>query len=79
MLTLNLILKEIKDVPVDRLEEVYEIVHSLALKSKPSESKRKKTMSLAGCLADMSEEDYRDFENHLKQTRKELFNRKIDL
>jgi len=34
MLTYNTILKEIKDVPVDRLEEVYQLVHSLNPKAK---------------------------------------------
>jgi hypothetical protein len=79
MLTLNAIIKEIKDVPVDRLEDVYQLVHAFAVKPKISEAKRKKIMAMSGCLADMSDEDYRDFENHLKQTRAELFNRKIDL
>jgi len=79
MLTLNLILKEIKDVPVEKLEEVYEYVHSLAVKPNVSEAKRKKIMSFAGMLSDMSEADYKDFQNELKRTRENLFNRNIDL
>jgi hypothetical protein len=82
MLTLNLILKEIKDVPVEKLEEVYEYVHSLAVKKKNDTSKKKNKKSLldfSGILSDMSEEDYQDFVNHTKKVRKELFNRKFDI
>ena len=40
MLTLNTILKEIKDVPVSRLEELYEFVHSLTPKTTQTEAER---------------------------------------
>lgn len=80
MLTLNLILKEIKDVPVEKLEEVYEYVHSLTKKNDTSKKKNKKSLlDFSGILSDMSEEDYQDFVNHTKKVRKELFNRKFDI
>jgi hypothetical protein len=80
MLTINAILEEIKDVPVDRLEELYAYVHSLAINTKRSKQKKKKDLlSFSGMLSDWSEEDYQDFVNHTKKVRKELFNRKFDI
>lgn len=73
MLTLNSILKEIKDVPVDRLEEVYQFVHSLTLPTQISDTRRKKILSYAGCFSDMDDADYEDFVAHTQQTRSKLF------
>jgi hypothetical protein len=42
MLTLNTILDEMKEVPVNRLEELYQFVHSLTPKPKKTEVLRKK-------------------------------------
>jgi hypothetical protein len=47
MLTINAILKEMKDVPVNRLEELYQFVHSLTPATKQTESLRKKILSFA--------------------------------
>lgn len=80
MLTLNTILEEIKEVPVDRLEELYRYVHSLTGKKKAAKRRGKKSLlDFSGILSDMSEEDYQDFVNHTKKVRKELFNRKFDI
>jgi len=79
MLTLNTILKEIKDVPVNRLEELYQFVHSLTPKSEQSDSLRKKILSYGGAFSEMSKGDYDDFLSHTQQTRNQLFDRNIDL
>ena len=79
MLTLNSILKEIKDVPVSRLEELYQFVHSLTPKPKKKESIRKKILSYSGAFSDMSSQDYSDFLNQTKKARTKLFDRNIDL
>jgi hypothetical protein len=79
MLTLNTILKEIKDVPVNRLEEVYQFIHSLTPKTKQTETLRKKILSFGGAFSDMSRKDYSDFLNQTKKTRTKLFDRNIDL
>jgi len=79
MLTLNTILKEIKEVPVNRLEELYQFVHSLTPKAKQSENVRKKILSFGGAFSDMSNEDYADFLSQTKKNRTELFERKIEL
>ena len=79
MLTLNAILKEMKDVPVSRLEELYQFVHSLTPKTKPTDTLRKKILSYGGAFSDMSSKDYADFLNQTKKTRTKLFDRNIDL
>jgi hypothetical protein len=79
MLTLNTILKEIKDVPVSRLEELYQFVHSLTPKTKQTETLRKKILSFGGAFSDMSSKDYSDFLNQTRKTRTNLFDRNIDL
>ena len=79
MLTLNAILKEMKDVPVSRLEELYQFVHSLTPKTKPTDTLRKKILSYGGAFSDMSSKDYADFLSQTKKTRTKLFDRNIDL
>ena len=65
MLTLNTILEELKNVPPDRLEDLYSFIHSLKADSKKSASSKKKILSFAGSFNDMSQKDYNDF---LKKT-----------
>ena len=79
MLTINTILKEIKEVPVNRLEELYQFVHSLTPKNKQTDTLRKKILSFGGCFSDMSAKDYTDFRNQTKKTRSKLFDRNIDV
>ena len=79
MLTLNTILKEMKDVPVNRLEELYQFVHALTPKPKQKESLRKKILSYAGAFSDMTGKDYSGFISQTKKARTKLFDRNIDL
>ena len=79
MLTLNTILREIKDVPVNRLEELYQFVHSLTPKTKQTDTLRKKILSFGGAFSDMSAKDYSGFVNQTRKTRTKLFDRNIDL
>ncbi|MBK7428688.1 MAG: hypothetical protein IPI60_17550 [Saprospiraceae bacterium] len=83
MTTINAILKEMKDVPVNRLEEVYQFVTSMTSNVKqPSRSNiklRKKILSSGGILKEMSDEDYADFISQTRKTREQLFDRKISL
>jgi len=76
MLTINTILKEMKDVPVNRLEELYQFVHSLTPSTKQTETLRKKILSFGGAFSDMSEKDYSDFHSNTKKSRAKLFDRK---
>jgi hypothetical protein len=79
MLTLNTILKELRNVPVDRLEDLYFIIHSLQANTKKSGKTSKKILSFAGSFADMSDKDYNDFINRTKDTRNNLFDRDINI
>jgi hypothetical protein len=79
MLTLNTILKEIKNVPVDRLEDLYSIIHSLRTDTKRSDRTSKIILSFAGSFGDMSEKDFNDFLAHTKETRNNSFDRDINL
>lgn len=79
MLRLNTIVKEVKDVPSEHWEEVFEFVHSLNQKTKLSDSSRKKILSYAGSFNDMKGKDYASFVKQIKNTRSNLFERKINL
>jgi hypothetical protein len=79
MLTLNAIIKEMKDIPVSRLEELYQFIQSMSPTTKHNESLRKKILSFGGAFSDMSSKDYSDFLNQTKKARTELFDRNIDL
>jgi len=79
MLAINTILKEMKDVPIDRLEELYQFVHSMTPSTKKTENLRKKILSFGGAFSDMSNEDYLDFLNQTKNARTKLFDRSINL
>jgi len=79
MLTINNILREIKDVPVSRLEELYQFVHSLKPVAKKTNSEKKKILAFSGIFADMDDKNYTDFVNHTKTTRANLFDRNIEI
>lgn len=80
MVTMNNILKEIKDVPVNRYEELYQLVRSLTNKNKSvDEDLRKKILSFGGAFSDMSDKDYAEYVDRTKQTRKNNFDRNINL
>lgn len=78
-MTFKTILKEMRDIPAERLEELYQYVHSLNPKSKRTESSRKQILSFAGAFSDMSNKDYKDFLKQTKKTRSKLFDRHINL
>ena len=76
-MTLNTILKEIKGVPAERLEEVYSFIHSLSTKTKKSDSLRKKILNFAGAFKDMSKNNYVDFIQETKNIRTNFLDRKV--
>ncbi len=79
MPTINTILKELKNVPVDKLEDLYSIIHSLRADVKETGNKRNDILSYAGAFADLSEKDYNDFIKSTQETRDELFDRNADI
>lgn len=79
MPTINTILKELKNVPVDKLGDLYSIVHSLQTNVKKPGNKTQKILSYAGSFGDMTKRDFGDFVKHTKETRDKLFDRNINL
>lgn len=79
MLTLNTILEELNDVPVDKLPELHNYINSLKINTKKSGKSRKEILSFAGIFNNMSQNDYDDFVKETKKTRSELFDREINL
>lgn len=76
MLTLNTILKELKNVPVE-LGDIYSIIHSFRSTTKKSEKKRMKIISSAGAFEGMTEIDYNAFLHLTKQSKHDLFHRDV--
>ena len=79
MPTINTILKELKNVPVDKLEDLYSIIHALQTNTRKVDKVNQEILSFAGSFEDMSESDYNDFVKHTNQTRENLFDRNINL
>lgn len=79
MPTLNNIMQEIRQVPNEKLEEVYKFVKSLNKNTSGKNSHKKDLMSYAGSWKDMNDEDFKDFIKETKRTRKNLFSRKIKI
>lgn len=68
-----------RDIPAERLEDLYEYVHSLNPKVQKKESSRKQILSFAGSFSDLSLKDYKSFLKETKKVRNKLFDREINL
>ena len=79
MATLNSIWKELKSVPVSKLDDLYSIIHSLREDTKKSVTNQKQILSFAGVFAEMDQDDYNDFIKETKKNRADLFDRDSDL
>lgn len=79
MPTINNIIEEIKEIPIDKLEDLYSLIHSFNSTKVATKGNTKKILAFAGVLNDLSDTDYKDFENNIKSTREGLFNRKVTL
>ena len=79
MHTINHIINEMKNIPVNRLEEVYQLLRALNPNRKNinKTEARAKILSFAGAFSDMTRKDYEEFLNVTIKTRNQLFNRKI--
>lgn len=79
MLRLKTIIDEMKDVPENRLEDVFQFVHALNVKTIKKDVQRKKILSYAGAFSDMPQKEYADFIRETKKIRASLFSRNVDL
>ena len=78
MLTYNAIITELKNIPVNRLEDLYKMVRSLNPNSRKSAQIKKKILSFSGAFGDMPPKDYSDFVDETKKSRAGLFDRKFE-
>ncbi len=78
-MTIHKIMKEMRDVPANKLEELYQVVRAFNTKAKRNAARRKKIMSFAGAFKDMSEKEFQAFQTDTKRVRSGMFNRKFDL
>ncbi len=67
MSTINNILKELKNVAVERLQDLYSIIHSIKADTKKSGETTKQILSFAGSFSDMTENDYNEFVQETKR------------
>lgn len=79
MLTINTILKEIKEIPIEKLDDVFQFIHSLKDNNLNTKTKQNKILSFAGIFENMNKEDYKDFSKFIKKNRKDIFKRNINL
>lgn len=77
-MTIQNIIDELQDVPEEKIDELYQFVHFLAV-NKNLKNNKEKIMSFAGAFSDMSDEDYNDLVRHTQETRSNNFNRNFTL
>ena len=75
MITIKTIQNEIRQIPINRLEEVYKLIRTFHRPVKVEKTYKSKIMSFAGIFSDLSESDYNDFVAFTQKNRNELFNR----
>lgn len=79
MLTYNTILEEIKDVPLDKLEDLHAYINTLTTTENKSEILKKKILSFSNTFKDMDEAEFKNFTKQTTSIRKSLFDRKIKI
>lgn len=79
MTTFNAIVKALKSMPENRLEEVYAYIRSLRQSGIAPEKNQEKEALGVGILEEMSDSDFQDFLQHTEDVRQNLFQRKEEL
>ena len=79
MTTINAILEELKNVPVNKLEDLYALIRSLKPGAENRELTTKQILAFGGCFNTFSSDDYKDFLEETKRIRSNLFDRDIFL
>lgn len=78
-MSIDTILKELEEVPQDRLDDLYAVIQSFRINSQKKERNVRKILSFSGAFAEWSNNDFEDFQLHTKEARKELFSRDVTL
>ena len=67
------VIEEIKLIPDEKLEEIYNFIHYFRVGLEKVEENRENIMRFAGCWNNMEEEEFEDFIMEIAQRRKEAF------
>lgn len=75
-ITIKQVVEEIKHIPVNKLSEVYDLLHFFRLGLQKSKGSVEQTMKFAGCWNDMPDEVFNDFFGEIKERREQAFSRR---
>lgn len=80
MMELSKIIEEIKQIPPDRLAEVYSFIHffRLGLESESPQSDSSAIMQFAGCWQDMAAEEFHGFLEDISDRRQQASSGRLD-
>lgn len=70
------IIKEIQQIPEEKLAELYDFIHYFRLGLEASKKYDDSIMQFAGCWQEMPEEVFEDFSQEIVQRRKRAFTRR---
>ncbi|NOY58377.1 MAG: hypothetical protein GXO75_05525 [Calditrichaeota bacterium] len=72
-ITRDKLLNEIAKIPEEKLAYLYNFIHDYRLGLEAKKPNAQKIMQLAGSWNDMSEEDFSEFMNEIKERRSKAF------
>jgi hypothetical protein len=73
------VVDEIRRIPIDRLPQLYDIIHFFRLSLEiDRQDKKKDVMRFAGCWEDMTEKDFNDLSNDITERRRKAFSGRMD-
>ncbi len=72
----NKVIEEINLIPEERLAELYNFIRYFRIGLQKSQKNRENIMNFAGCWEDMSENDFNELTNNIKERRKKAFSRR---
>ena len=72
------IVDEIRRIPIDRLPQIYDIIHFFRLSLETDRQDKKDVMRFAGCWEDMTEKDFNDLSNDITERRRKAFSGRMD-
>lgn len=79
MLAMNIIFEELKDAPLNKLEELKDYVNSLIYKKKEKRVSKEEILSFSGIFSEFSEKEFQDFKRIVAEERTEMFERKFEI
>ena len=80
-ITYQTLINEINQVPVNFLQEVYNIIHSynITTAEKQEKNDRKNILKFAGSWCNMSDKEYDEIMSEINNSKSEMFSREVKL